>query len=149
MATAMTASGPRDDCVFCAIAAGSRSAAVVYEDPSTIAFLDITAVMPGHTLVVPKTHATDLWEIAPDDWALVARTVHRVAMRVREVLRPDGITLFQANRNAGWQDVFHLHVHVVPRAEGDHLRRPWVASPVPLASLEATRARLFMQTQDT
>ena len=140
----MVADTPHDGCVFCAIVAGAQPAAVVYEDTSTLAFLDITAVTPGHTLVIPKTHATDLWEIAPDDWTSVARTVQRVARRIGEVLRPDGMTLFQANRDAGWQDVFHLHVHVVPRAGGDHLRRPWVASPVPLATLEATRARLFM-----
>jgi histidine triad (HIT) family protein len=148
---AVAAGARHDDCVFCAIAAGSHPAAVVYEDASTIAFLDITAVMPGHTLVIPKTHATDLWEITPDDWASVTRTVHRVARRIGDVLRPDGMTLFQANRDAGWQDVFHLHVHVVPRAGSDHLRRPWIASPVPLAALEATRARLFIgrRTQGT
>ncbi|MGC4808465.1 HIT family protein [Micromonospora sp. DT233] len=133
-------------CVFCAIVARTQPTAVVYEDGSTLAFLDITAVTPGHTLVVPKTHRADLWEIAPDEWAAVTRTVHRVARRIEEVLRPDGMTLFQANRDAGWQDVFHLHVHVVPRATGDHLHRPWTASPVPLDTLQAIRARLFMPT---
>lgn len=134
----------RADCVFCAIAGGAHPAAVVYEDSSTVAFLDITAVMPGHTLVIPKAHATDLWEIGPDDWTSVTRTAHRVAQRIGEVLRPDGLTLFQANRDAGWQDVFHLHLHVVPRTAGDHLHRPWTASPVPLDALEPTRAQLFM-----
>lgn len=140
----MVADTPHVGCVFCAIVGGTHPAAVVYEDASTVAFLDITEVMPGHTLVIPKTHVTDLWEIAPDDWTSVTRTVQRVARRIGEVLRPDGMTVFQANRDAGWQDVFHLHVHVVPRTTGDHLCRPWTASPVPLATLEATRARLFM-----
>ncbi|MFJ6199262.1 HIT family protein [Micromonospora sp. NPDC092111] len=134
-----------DDCVFCAIVAGTHPAPVVYEDASTVAFLDITAVTPGHSLVVPKRHATDLWEITPEDWVAVARTAHRIAQRIRAELDPDGMTLFQANRAAGWQDVFHLHLHVVPRAEGDHLHRPWVASPVPLEQLEGMRRRLDLR----
>lgn len=135
--------GPRSaDCVFCAIVGGRLPAAVVHEDERTIAFLDITAVMDGHTLVIPKRHAADLWEITPEDAAAVMATVHLMAGRIRDVLAPDGLTLFQANRDAGWQDVFHLHVHLVPRAAGDHLHRPWKADPVPLERLAATRARL-------
>ena len=143
----MVAEPPHNGCVFCAIAQGTHPAAIIYEDALTLAFLDITAVTRGHTLVIPKAHATDLWEITPDDWIAVTRTAHRVARRIGEVLRPDGLTLFQANRPAGWQDVFHLHVHVVPRTVGDRLKRPWTAPPVPLDSLEATRARLFMGRQ--
>ncbi|GIJ78809.1 histidine triad (HIT) family protein [Micromonospora phaseoli] len=134
------------DCVFCAIAAGTHPAPVVYEDEDTVAFLDITAVTPGHTLVVPRRHAADLWEIRPEDWAAVARTAHRIASRIRSELDPDGLTLFQANRAAGWQDVFHLHLHVVPRATNDRLHRPWVASPVPLERLEGMRRRLDLRT---
>ncbi|MDW4901643.1 HIT family protein [Streptomyces californicus] len=133
-----------DDCVFCAIVQGSQPAAIVYEDDLTIAFLDITEVMEGHTLVIPKRHATDLWQITPEDAAAVMSTVHRMARRIHEVLEPDGLTLFQANREAGWQDVFHLHVHLVPRRAGDHLRRPWKAEPVPLERLTATRDRLSL-----
>lgn len=133
-----------DGCVFCDIARGRHPAPIVYEDAETVAFLDITAVTPGHTLVIPTAHARDLWEITPDDWAAVARTVRRVAGRIEEVLRPEGMTLFQANRDAGWQDVFHLHVHLVPRSAGDDLHRPWVAEPKPLETLEEIRTRLFM-----
>jgi histidine triad (HIT) family protein len=129
-------------CVFCGIVAGTVPAEVVYEDADTLAFLDITAVMDGHTLVIPKRHAADLWEITEADAAAVMRTAHRVARRIADVLQPDGLTLFQANRDAGWQDQFHLHVHVVPRRTGDHLRRPWRATPVDLATLAPTGARL-------
>ncbi|MET8997219.1 HIT domain-containing protein [Amycolatopsis sp. NPDC004169] len=131
-----------DGCVFCAIVAGRMPAAIVYEDLRTLAFLDITAVMEGHTLVIPKAHVTDLWQITAADAAAVMRTAHRLARRIREVLRPDGMTLFQANGEAGWQDVFHFHLHVVPRLTGDHLHRPWQAQPRPLADLEKTRVRL-------
>jgi histidine triad (HIT) family protein len=131
-----------DACPFCEIVAGRLPAAVLYQDERTVAFLDITAVMDGHTLVIPKRHAADLWEISEDDAAAVMRTVHRLAGHLQSVLRADGLTLFQANRPAGWQDVFHLHVHLVPRRDGDHLTRPWVARPVDPAVLAAARLRL-------
>lgn len=137
-------SPPPEDCVFCAIVQGRQPAAVVHEDALTIAFLDITAVMDGHMLVIPKRHAADLWQITPEDAAAVMATTHRMAGRIRDVLAPDGLTLFQANRDAGWQDVFHLHVHLVPRTTGDHLQRPWKAGPVPLEKLAATRDRLSL-----
>ena len=132
----------RSSCPFCAIASGRLDAAVLYEDASTLAFLDITAVAEGHTLVIPKRHADDLWSISESEASAVMQTVHRLAARLRAVLAPEGLTLFQANRSAGWQDVFHLHVHLVPRWTGDHLHRPWVASPRPLAELEPVRRRL-------
>ncbi|MBW1598386.1 HIT family protein [Streptomyces sp. JJ38] len=139
---------PRAGCVFCAIVERTQPAPIVFEDELTVAFLDITAVMDGHTLVIPKRHATDLWDVAVEDAVAVMNTAHRMARRIREVLEPDGLTLFQANREAGWQDVFHLHLHVVPRLAGDHLHRPWTAEPVALSELEATRARLSLLPGD-
>lgn len=137
---------PGRDCVFCRIVAGDEPAAIVDEDEHTVAFLDITAVIPGHTLVIPRAHAADLWDIDVGGAAAVMRAAHRMAQRIGRVLKPDGLTLFQANRAAGWQDVFHLHLHVVPRYKGDHLHRPWKASPVPLDTLEPVR-RLLTCTQ--
>jgi histidine triad (HIT) family protein len=135
-------------CAFCPIVARRLPAAVLFEDGRTMAFLDITAVTEGHTLVVPKRHTADLWEVSEVDAVAVMRTVRRMARRIREVLRPDGLTLFQANRAAGWQDVFHLHVHLVPRTVGDHLTRPWTARPVDLADLADTRRRLHVRAHD-
>ncbi|MFJ5265698.1 HIT family protein [Streptomyces sp. NPDC088387] len=132
-----------DDCPFCQIAAGTLHAEVLHRDEATIAFLDRTAVMEGHTLVVPRAHAANLWEIGEADAAAVMRTVHRTARLLRDVLAPDGLTLFQANEEAGWQDVFHLHVHLVPRRTGDPLRRPWSARPADPAELARTRQLLL------
>jgi histidine triad (HIT) family protein len=142
----MAEASPGRQCVFCDIVTARQPAAIVFEDELTMAFLDITAVMEGHTLVIPKRHAADLWDITREDACAVMNTVHRVARRIREVLEPDGLTLFQANRDAGWQDVFHLHVHLVPRMAGDHLHRPWSAKPVALSELIAIRARLSMMS---
>lgn len=134
---------PERPCEFCDIVSGRLHAEILHEDESTVAFLDNTAVMEGHTLVIPRRHATDIWEITEDDAAAVMRTVHRMAGVLRDVFAPDGMTLFQANRPAGWQDVFHLHVHLVPRRETDHLHRPWQATRADAAALAATRRRIL------
>jgi histidine triad (HIT) family protein len=122
---------PVEGCVFCAIVRGTAPSHVVHEDAQTLAVLDINPAADGHTLVVPKQHADDLFDIDAESAAAVMRTVKLVADRTAERLAPDGLTLFQANRAAGWQDVFHLHVHVVPRWDGDGLVRPWQPVPAP------------------
>jgi histidine triad (HIT) family protein len=124
-----------DNCVFCGIVAGTVASHAVYEDAQTLAFLDINPATRGHTLVIPKQHADDLFAIDSDTAAAVMRTVKLVADRIDEVLSPDGLTLAQTNRRAGWQDVFHLHVHLVPRWEGDGLVRPWTPRPAQPRSL--------------
>ncbi|QIJ66070.1 HIT domain-containing protein [Streptomyces sp. JB150] len=134
---------PAPGCVFCDIVAGRLHSEILFEDERTVAFLDNTAVMEGHTLVIPRRHAADLWTVSEDDAAAVMRTVHRMARLLGDALRPDGLTLFQANRPAGWQDVFHLHVHLVPRRDGDHLHRPWQADVADPAALAATRRRIL------
>lgn len=129
-------------CVFCSVVHGLSPAYLVHEDEDTVAFLDVNPATEGHTLVVPRQHAEDVWSIDSDGFVAVARATHAVAAHIRERLRPDGVTLFQANRRAGWQDVFHLHVHVVPRYEGDDLVRPWKKSPDRRARLPTVIERL-------
>lgn len=131
-----------DDCIFCAIVAGDAPAYVVHEDEETMAFLGIHPPTDGHTLVVPKVHAQDIFDIRADDLAAVTRTVHRVAAVIDQRLSPDGLTIAQANRPAGWQTVFHLHVHLVPRYLGDDLVSPWTETPAPTERLEAVHRQL-------
>lgn len=130
------------DCIFCSIVAGSAPALVVREDSRTVAFLDRNPAGDGHTLVVPRLHAEDIWAISEEAFADVARATHAVARMIEERLSPDGVTLFQANRPAGWQDVFHLHVHVVPRWHGDTLLRPWGMSAAGRSQIEQVAERL-------
>lgn len=115
-------------CIFCAIVDGKAPAHVVHEDERCVGFLDINPATRGHCLVVPRRHVDDIWDSDGDLFADVARAAHAVSGLLRERLEPAGITLFQANRRAGWQDVFHLHIHVVPRYEDDQLVRPWTLS---------------------
>lgn len=113
------------DCIFCSIVAGDAPAHVVWDDPDTMALLDIHPASRGHTLVIPRVHADDIWSISIDSFAAVSRTVKAVSELLDQQLEPDGLTLFQANRPAGWQTVFHFHVHVVPRYVDDGLVPPW------------------------
>lgn len=127
----------RHDCIFCSIVNGSSSAWVVGESQAALGMLDINPVTPGHTLVLPKRHARDIWAVSADDFTAVADLTRSLAAILDERFAPDGLTLFQANRDAGWQDVFHLHVHLVPRYTGDELVRPWVSTPDGRDELEA------------
>jgi histidine triad (HIT) family protein len=96
-----------DDCVFCGIIAQKVPATVVYEDDHVLAFLDFAPATDGHTLVVPKNHAQDLLSVNSEDLAAVATASQAVARLLDDRLKPDGLTVFQANRQAGWLVVLH------------------------------------------
>ena len=108
------------DCVFCALVAGEREASVVYEDDRLLGFMDLHPVNPGHVLLVPKEHATAMADVDEDTGA----HVFRIAMRMQQAIRRsgarcEGINLFVADGEAAFQDVFHFHLHVIPRFDGD------------------------------
>jgi histidine triad (HIT) family protein len=107
-----------NDNIFAKILRGELPAFKVYEDDKTFAFLDIMPRCPGHTLVIPKAPARNVFDITPDDFAAVARTTQKIAVAVKKVFAADGVTLQQANERAGGQVVFHLHMHVMPRHDG-------------------------------
>ena len=113
------------DCVFCQIVAGQLPAWRVYEDEHGIAFLDKGQVTRGHTLVVPRRHAEDIWALSEDDARALMQSVHRVARLLREKLNLLGLNVTQANGRAAWQEVFHYHVHLIPRYGDDGFRPPW------------------------
>ena len=110
------------DCVFCKIISGELPTLKVYEDQQTLAFLDINPVNAGHTLVVPKTHSANIFDIPAADWAAVAETVRVVSLAVERGMQADGINLEMNNREHAGQLVDHVHVHVIPRHRGDGLR---------------------------
>jgi histidine triad (HIT) family protein len=113
------------DCIFCKIVAGEIPATKVAEDERTVAFMDISPATRGHALVVPREHAADLLRIDPEDLAACARSAQRLARRMPERLGAAGVNLLNSCGEAAWQTVFHFHLHVIPRYEGDPLRLPW------------------------
>lgn len=110
------------DCIFCKIVRDELPSYKVYEDANTLAFLDIRPVNAGHTLVIPKEHSTNIFDIAPEDWLAVADTVRRVAVAIEKSVRADGVNIGMNNREHAGQVVHHPHVHIIPRFKGDGLK---------------------------
>jgi histidine triad (HIT) family protein len=104
---------PPDACVFCGIAAHTSPAYVVYEDETTVAFLDIFPFTRGHLLVIPKRHGARLTDLPFEDQTSLIRTLDEMCRRA-ERLAPDYNLALNAGRNAG-QIVFHVHFHIIPR----------------------------------
>ena len=117
------------NCLFCKIIAGEIPGQIIAEDDLTVTFMDINPATRGHALVVPRRHATDLLEIDPDDLAATVLAAQRLARRATERLGADGVNLINSCGSAAWQTVFHLHIHVIPRYQGDPLQLPWVPAP--------------------
>ncbi|MFF1530930.1 HIT family protein [Cellulomonas sp. NPDC058312] len=112
-------------CPFCRIAKGEEPARIVWKDAAALSFLpDVPAVL-GHTLVVPRTHVRDIWELDPTNARALADAVRSAAHAVRAATGFDGLNVVQSNGAAAGQTVFHLHVHLVPRTDGDRMPRLW------------------------
>lgn len=101
---------------------------IVYENEFTIAFLDINPTNHGHTLVVPKKHSANIYEVDKESWAHVMETVRMLAPKIKEALHADGINIMMNNDTAAGQMVFHSHVHIIPRFEGDGFKH-WPGTP--------------------
>ena len=116
-------SAAQEPCVFCEIVAGRVESSRVYEDEHVIAFMDIQPVTQGHVLVVPRSHAEGLEALDEDLGAHVFRAGHRLARALRRSGLPcEGVNLFLADGEAAFQEVFHVHLHVLPRTAGDGFR---------------------------
>ena len=109
----------KNDCVFCAIAAGEIPSFKIYEDDSVLAFLDVNPCAEGHTLVIPKTHVAGLLDAPAAVLAETVAAVQKVAERIRAQLPCDGFNVLQNNGACAGQSVSHLHFHIVPRRDSD------------------------------
>jgi len=113
------------DCIFCKLVAGEIPSTRIYEDEHTLAFLDISPIIKGHTLVIPKSHHDPLTATPPAILAACMATVQRVAQAQFNALGADGVNVHQANGAAAGQVVPHLHFHVIPRFTGDGHHWNW------------------------
>jgi histidine triad (HIT) family protein len=112
--------GGPTECIFCLLAAGEREVSVVHEDDRTLTIMDIEPVQPGHMLILPRAHAASLSELDPEDGAQMFRVAHVAARSLAaSVLKCEGVNLLLADGEAAGQDVFHVHLHVIPRFAGD------------------------------
>ena len=115
------------DCIFCKIVSGDIDAWKVYEDENFVSFLDRTQVRDGHSLVIPKAHHENIHETPDELLGRLAIVTKKVAGIVKETMKADGITILQCNGTAGLQSVFHIHFHVIPGWDNDHIAEPWEA----------------------
>lgn len=113
------------NCIFCKIIAGQIPSAVVYEDEDFRAILDIAPSHKGHTIVLPKYHAANLFELPDDIAAKALPVIKKIASAIKEETGCDGINILQNNGAAAGQSVFHLHFHIIPRFEKDGILPVW------------------------
>lgn len=123
----MTSAEPmQENCDFCAIAQGKdKSTEVVCEDENWIAFFPLSPATPGHTLVIPRTHVANLWEVDALLGAELMTALLRVGRAIEIALVPEGTNVITSAGKAAEQTVFHLHFHIVPRWHRDGFGRIW------------------------
>lgn len=121
----------KEQCPFCKIIDGKIPAKIVYEDDVAVAFLDINPASPGHTLVVPKKHYAVLPQMSDSEIGHIFSLVRNISGLLFEVTqrsskdKPAGVNIIQNNGAAAGQQVPHVHIHVIPRLEGDNVIQPW------------------------
>ena len=134
-----------ENCIFCKIVQRQAPSSVLYEDATVMVFLDIRPLNMGHTLVIPKTHYVDIFDI-PDKVLSRMQTVSKqMALAIKKATNADGISIIQQNGKAAGQDIFHIHVHVVPRFEGQKLPPFSELKEVERAKLDALAKKIKQQ----
>ena len=130
------------DCLFCGIAAGDIPSTAVADDGRALAFMDIFPAVEGHVLVIPRDHHDDALAASEDALAACMALAGRVGRAQEAALGATGVTLLSCARPDGWQTVFHLHVHVLPRFPDDGLVIPWPSAPGDSEAIARTAERL-------
>jgi histidine triad (HIT) family protein len=132
-------------CIFCKIVKKQAPASIIYEDETVIVFLDKRPLNEGHTLVIPKKHYVDIFDIPENQLSQVHKVAKQVSVAVKKATNADGISIIQQNGKAAAQDIFHLHVHVVPRFEGQKLPRFSELKEVERAKLDDISKKIKQQ----
>lgn len=116
----------KDDCIFCKIAAGDIPSAKVYEDDDVLAFLDLSQVTKGHTLVIPKNHEENIYELSEETAQKLFKVIPKISNAIKTAYNPIGLNMLNNNGEAAGQSVFHYHLHLLPRyGKGDGFGAVW------------------------
>lgn len=134
-----------ESCIFCKIVVKQAPASIVCEDETILVFLDIRPLNMGHTLVIPKDHYVDIFDIPENVLSQMYKVVKLVSSAVKKTTNADGISIIQQNGKASGQDIFHIHVHVVPRFEGQKLPPFSELREVERAKLDALAKKIKQQ----
>ena len=130
------------DCLFCKIIAGEIPCFKLFENDETLAFMDINPANEGHALVIPKEHAADVHAVSDSAITATIKTAKKIAAAIDKTLNPDGLNLLQCNGPAAAQSVFHFHMHVLPRQDGDELKLNWGLKPGDMDAIGALAERI-------
>ena len=138
-------------CIFCEIAKGTVPASLVFADERVLAFLSPEQPNPYKVLIIPREHVATLYDLTDEQAASIFQTTVRIARIIRTVSGCEGLNLVQSNGTVGQQDVFHFHVHLVPRVAGDtqqgRIVLDWDNTPHERIELDRLAADLRMQIQ--
>ncbi|MCW4030489.1 MAG: HIT family protein [Candidatus Bathyarchaeota archaeon] len=134
-----------ENCIFCQIVAKKSPASILYEDADVMAFLDIRPLHMGHSLVISKDHYIDIFDTPTDILSKIHAVSKQVALAVKQATGSEGISVFQQNGKAAGQDIFHIHVHVVPRFEGTGLPHFSDLKVVERSALDAIAMKIRQQ----
>lgn len=115
----------KDDCIFCKLANGQIPTNTVYEDEDFRAILDMGPATKGHTLIIPKEHADNLYELPDDTVGKAMKLAKKLGERMVERLEADGLNIVQNNGETAGQTVMHFHIHVIPRYKDDGQKIGW------------------------
>ena len=127
-----------ENCIFCKIVSGAIPSIRLHENDRVLAIMDINPATRGHCLVLSKDHHQDLLDLPQPVLADAASVAQRLAVAAKSALQCDGVNLFQATGRAGFQTIFHFHLHVIPRWSSDGIVPPWVMKPGNMDEIKAT-----------
>lgn len=134
--------------VFSRILSGDLPCAKVFENDDVLAFMDAFPQAKGHTLIIPKRQAVNLFDMATDDLTLMILHAQKIGRAIRDALEPDGIQVLQYNGDCGGQTVFHYHIHLIPRWYDMTLKSHAKGIMAPLEELKSTAARISAKLAD-
>lgn len=137
-----------ENCIFCRIANGEIPSRTIYEDNDFRVILDLNPVTKGHSLILPKNHYKNLYEIADDTASKVLPLAKKLANRMQEKLNCDGFNLIQNNNEVAGQTVFHFHTHLIPRYNDDNQNLVMKPNKMTDEELDAIRDTLNTHTRD-
>ena len=132
-----------DTCIFCKIAAGEIPSKTLYEDGEFRVILDLGPATKGHALILPKNHYRTLFDLPEEEAKKVMALARKMALQMKEKLNCDGFNLVQNNEETAGQTVFHFHMHLIPRYEGDGQSIGWKPGKPGEAELEAIRKEIM------
>lgn len=135
----------KDDCIFCKLANGVFETNVIYEDDTFTVILDASPANPGHALILPKEHYQDVFDIDEEVVGKAMKLAKRVATRMSDVLKCDGVNIIQNNKEAAGQSVLHYHLHVIPRYVDDKQKMLWTPGKISDETQKEMKNKLFFE----